>query len=359
MRVDRPGMGRRSLVFATLVVLLFAEVVRSAPVSFSTDDASLSTRPLSWETYWVDSGQIEVSHSEITLQSNLLQTNVALLHSRRSLRQKRIVFGEDDRVRVDPAGDGKNFPYTTIMRVSTGCSGIMISSTHVLTAAHCVHDGQNYRTAALFLLRAGYVVDDGSTKWSFVRRFFIPSEWKNLTESGQHVYTDWDDYDVAVLEMSSDMSSERDHIPPGLSGMFCDSSRTIHGVDSKVEYVSFPDDKSNKALWYVQTRIETESPHLIYFRGDAWHGSSGAGLYSWDYNEDTKQYERRAIGVLSGNRDTEPVAKVQGNFNVAARLNHVNFMLVCHWIGTEEECKHRYRKYLDSEYNFKKNLCHN
>ena len=308
----------------------------------------------------MDTGITDVGHSEISVPLNLLskESNV-LIHSTRTLRRKRIVFGEDDRVRLDPSTEGKVYPYTAVMRVSTGCSGIMISTKHVLTAAHCVHDGQGYRTAALFLLRAGYVLNDGSTKWSFVRRFFIPSEWKNLTESGHHVYADWDDYDIAVLEMVSDMSSERDHIPPGLSGLFCDMSKTIHGVDSKVEYVSFPDDKSRDAMWYVQTRIETESPHLIYFKGDAWHGSSGAGLYSWDYNEDTREYERRTIGVLSGNRDTESVAKIQGNFNVAARLNPINFMLVCHWIGTEENCKSRYKKYLDSKYKFRDTLCQN
>ena len=88
-------------------------------------------------------------------------------------------------------------------------------------------------------------------------------------------------------------------------------SKTIHGVDSKVEFVSFPDDKPKDAMWYVQTRIETESPHLLYFKGDAWHGSSGAGLYSWDYDDATQEYERRTIGVLSGNRNTETTAKFQ------------------------------------------------
>lgn len=306
----------------------------------------------------MDTGQTELFHSEVSLPSIVANQNRNYLkHSTRTSRYKRIVFGEDDRVRVNPGTDGNNFPYTAVMRVSTGCSGIMITTKHVLTAAHCVHDGQGYRTAALFLLRAGYLLGDGTTKWSFVRRFFIPSEWKNLTESGQHVYADWDDYDIAVLEMASDMSSERDYIPPGLSGMYCDMKRSIHGVESKVEYVSFPDDKSRDALWYVMSRIETESPHLLYFKGDAWHGSSGAGLYSWDHNRKTQKYERRTIGVLSGNRDTEAITKIQGNFNVAARLNPINFMLVCHWIDTEEECISRYEEYLDSSYKFNINIC--
>ena len=344
------------LPIAAVIALFFISLIRAAPVLSNSNTAR--TLRLSWETYWIDTGLTEELHSDIFLPSSTFSQRSDLRHSNRTPeRHKRVIFGEDDRIRVDPNKDGKSFPYTAVMRVSTGCSGIMISNKHVLTSAHCVHDGQTYRTAALFLLRAGYIIDDGSTKWSFVRRFFIPSEWKNLTESGQHVYTNWDDYDIAVLEMASDMDHERDYIPPGLSGMFCDMKRTIHGVDSKVEYVSFPDDKSRDVMWYVQTRIETESPNLIYFRGDAWHGSSGAGLYSWDYNENTKKYERRTIGVLSGNRDTETITKIHGNYNVAARLNPINFMLVCHWIGTEDECKSRYKKFLDANYKFKDSLC--
>ena len=108
-------------------------------------------------------------------------------------------------------------------------------------------------------------------------------------------------------------------------------------------------------MWYIQSEIDTESPTLIYFHGDAWHGSSGAGMYAWDYDKDSGKYERRIVGVLSGNRNTERGASIQGNFDVAARLNPGNFMLVCHWIGSEDACRQRYSSYLDSEKQ--KDLC--
>ena len=330
-----------SVAFLVLILPLIFAAINTA---ISQGESVEVLHEITWEAYYPDSGRTETGASVLHLPFSPLNRKKEVIHSERS---KRRIFGDDDRVKIDPASDGDKFPYSAEMRVSTGCSGIMITKKHVLTAAHCVHDGTSYRPSALFLLRAGYLLHDGSTKWSFVRRFFIPSQWKNLTANRRHMYSDWDDYDIAVLEMVSDMSGKRDFIPPGLSEMFCDNRKTIHGAGSRVEYVSFPDDKTREAMWYVQTDILTESPHLIYFRGDAWHGCSGAGLYAWDYNESSKKYERRTIGVLSGNRDTEAIASIHGNFNVAARLNAVNFMLVCHWIGAEEECKKRYRKYLD------------
>ena len=310
------------------------------------------TRPdshfLSWEEYWVETAQFKSVQVTVDVPVNIYSSGpkpTTDLHS--LLRRKRLIYGRDERVRIDPAGRGQKFPYTTQMKVSTGCSAVMISKRHVLTAAHCLHDGTKYLPSALYFLMAGYLNPDGSTKWHFVRRFFVPGQWKNLTSSNRHVYSDWDDYDVAVLELVSDIGDERDFVSPGLSGIFCHNKKSIHGAGTKVEFVSYPDDKSDKAMWYLQTEVVTESRNLIYFRGAAWHGSSGAGMLAWDYDKASGKYEKRVVGVLSGNRETEPLARIQGNFNVGARLSPISFALVCHWTGTWNTCHQRYEEYLD------------
>ncbi len=327
------------LLLATIHLVVGAAVLRP-----EIADAKF----LSWEEYSVKTAQVKSVRVAVNVSLNSHYSGPdSILNIHELVRRKRLIYGQDDRVKVDPAKKGRKFPYTAQMKVSTGCSGVMITKSHILTAAHCVHDGSRYLPSAVYFLRAGYLEEDGSTKWHFVRRFFVPGQWKNLTSDHRHAYSDWDDYDVAVLELVSEIENERDFVPPGLSGIFCKNHKSIHGARTKVEFVSFPDDKSDEVMWSVKTDVITESRNLIYFRGAAWHGSSGAGMLAWDYDKSQGRYETRVVGVLSGNRNTEHMARIQGNFNVGARLSPLSFAMVCHWIGEWDACFQRYKLYLD------------
>lgn len=59
-------------------------------------------------------------------------------------RRKRQIYGTDGRFSISGPHFLLDYPFSATVKISTGCTGVLVSERHVLTAAHCIHDGKDY-----------------------------------------------------------------------------------------------------------------------------------------------------------------------------------------------------------------------
>lgn len=257
-------------------------------------------------------------------------------------RTKRQIYGHDNRFSIFGKDFLLNYPFSTSVKLSTGCTGTLVAEKHVLTAAHCIHDGKSYVKGAR-KLRVGFMkpkLKDGGKKlnqtmaaqpekmkfqWIRVKRTHVPKGWieGNANDIGM-------DYDYALLELKKPHKRKYMAIGVGPPG------KQLPG--GRIHFSGYDNDRPGD-LVYRFCKVKDETYDLLYQQCDAQPGASGSGVYVRMWKRQKQKWERKIIGIFSGHQWVDNNG-VPLDYNVAVRITPLKYAQICYWIkGNYADCR--------------------
>lgn len=162
----------------------------------------------------------------------------------------RIVHGSDGRKQITKV----QTPYLYMGRISVGCTGTLIGPKHVLTAGHCVSDGEgNWYSSLSFSANqlTSFLKPFGQVGW---KRAITVGKWHN---DGNANY----DYAMIILKKAP-------HGAYSSFGVYSDGNYTVTG---------YPGDKPTGTLWEMSGDTWSND-YKVFYNIDTAGGQSGSGV---------------------------------------------------------------------------------
>lgn len=253
-------------------------------------------------------------------------------------RPTRNIYGRDDRLPISFNKAARTYPFSAVVEVSTGCSGVLVANRYVLTSAHCVWNYGRYKAGFNFL-HVSMVNKQGQKVTNPVFTALMPEQWLDRSPNST---VDWEDYDYALLHTESPWGRNNRRGQVQL-GMGVDTNRLQqNGVGKVVEMAGFPEDKPGGSVWYVWCPVLATTEARLYFECDVAKGMSGSMVYVKEFECNETRYIRRVVGVFSGTKHSHTHNR---RFNTAIRFSPERYLEICALSKQEKKCKDRYFYY--------------